>query len=250
MGNRAAGYVVVQRNDRLQHRLQQARRHVRPGGPGGAGARVHEFIESLPAGYDTPVGERGVKLSGGERQRIAIARAILKNPAIMVFDEATSALDTRTERAIQAELQRISTGRTTLIIAHRLSTIVHAHNILVLDHGRIVEQGRHEELLARQGMYAQMWALQRQQSALEEAQGRSTRQPVNLVAVVAGVLDASREAAQEKASTCTRRSAARLRASPAIPASCSNWCGACACTPSRSRRRAGVSASACTAKGR
>ncbi|MFY1851340.1 ATP-binding cassette domain-containing protein [Achromobacter xylosoxidans] len=162
------------------------------------GARVHEFIESLPAGYDTPVGERGVKLSGGERQRIAIARAILKNPAIMVFDEATSALDTRTERAIQAELQRISTGRTTLIIAHRLSAIVHAHNILVLDHGRIVEQGRHEELLARQGMYAQMWALQRQQSALEEAQGRSTRQPVNLVAVVAGVLDASREAAQEK----------------------------------------------------
>ncbi|OZI49683.1 ATP-binding cassette domain-containing protein [Bordetella genomosp. 4] len=162
------------------------------------GARVHEFIESLPGGYETPVGERGIKLSGGERQRIAIARAILKNPSIMVFDEATSALDTRTERAIQAELERLSRGRTTLIIAHRLSTIVHADNIVVLDRGRVIEQGQHKDLLAQQGMYAQMWALQRQQSELEEAQDRQTRQPVNLVAVVAGVLDAIREVAAER----------------------------------------------------
>jgi len=181
------------------------------------GARVHEFIESLPAGYETPVGERGVKLSGGERQRIAIARAILKNPAILVFDEATSALDTRTERAIQAELERISRGRTTLIIAHRLSTIVNADNIVVLDRGHIVEQGRHEALLAHQGMYAQMWALQRQQSELEETQGRHTRQPVNLVAVVAGVLDAIRDVALQRGVnlyTLISNEAARITGDP------------------------------------
>ncbi|HYG43775.1 MAG TPA: ATP-binding cassette domain-containing protein [Bordetella sp.] len=157
-----------------------------------SGARVDDFIVSLPAGYDTQVGERGVKLSGGERQRIAIARALLKNPPIMVFDEATSALDTRTERAIQAELTRISKGRTTLVIAHRLSTIVDSDLILVMDHGRVVEQGTHDELLARQGMYAQMWNLQRQQNALEAAATRISRQPVNLVTLVAAVLDAAR----------------------------------------------------------
>ena len=156
------------------------------------GARVDDFISSLPAGYDTRVGERGIKLSGGERQRIAIARALLKNPRIMVFDEATSALDTRTERAIQAELTRISQGRSTLVIAHRLSTIVDADLILVMEHGHVVEQGTHDQLLERQGVYAQMWHLQRQQHALEAAATRLTMQPVNLVALVAGVLDAAR----------------------------------------------------------
>lgn len=180
--------IAYSRPDATRDQIVQAAR----------GARIHDFIESLPGGYETPVGERGVKLSGGERQRVGIARAILKDPTIMVFDEATSALDTRTERAIQAELERLSRGRTTLIIAHRLSTIVHADNIAVLDRGRVVEQGRHDDLLARQGIYAQMWTLQRQQSALEEAMGRDTRQPVNLVAVVAGVLDGSREIAQDK----------------------------------------------------
>jgi ATP-binding cassette, subfamily B, heavy metal transporter len=123
-------------------------------------AHIHEFIESLPDRYETRVGERGLKLSGGEKQRVAIARAILKNPNILVFDEATSALDSETEKSIQAELDRIARGRTTLVIAHRLSTIMDADQILVLDQGRIVERGRHRELLAAGGLYAQMWALQ------------------------------------------------------------------------------------------
>lgn len=126
-------------------------------------ARIHDFIESLPDGYDTRVGERGLKLSGGEKQRVAIARTLLKNPPILVFDEATSALDTRTERAIQDELRQISRDRTTLIIAHRLSTVVDADKILVLDHGRVVEQGSHRELLLQGGRYAQMWLLQQSQ---------------------------------------------------------------------------------------
>ncbi len=123
-------------------------------------AHILKFIEGLPKGWDTVVGERGLKLSGGEKQRVAIARTLLKNPAILVLDEATSALDTKTEKAIQAELAEIAKNGTSLIIAHRLSTVVEADEILVLEHGRIVERGRHGELLARGGHYAQMWAMQ------------------------------------------------------------------------------------------
>ncbi|MEO5786865.1 MAG: ABC transporter ATP-binding protein/permease, partial [Casimicrobiaceae bacterium] len=127
-------------------------------------AQIHDFVTSLPAGYATPVGERGLKLSGGEKQRVAIARAILKNPRVLIFDEATSALDSRAEKAIQAELARIARDRTTLTIAHRLSTIVDADEILVLDHGRIVERGTHAGLLAANGMYARMWRIQQDEA--------------------------------------------------------------------------------------
>jgi ABC-type transport system involved in Fe-S cluster assembly fused permease/ATPase subunit len=123
-------------------------------------AHIHDFIVSTPKGYDAIVGERGLKLSGGEKQRVAIARTLLKNPPILIFDEATSALDSANERAIQTELQSVAQNKTTLVIAHRLSTVVDAHEILVMEAGRIIERGTHAELLARQGRYASMWALQ------------------------------------------------------------------------------------------
>ncbi|QOJ19773.1 MAG: ABC transporter ATP-binding protein/permease [Gammaproteobacteria bacterium] len=128
-------------------------------------AHIHNFIASLPEKYATIVGERGLKLSGGEKQRVAIARTILKNPAILIFDEATSALDSNSEKRIQAELKRIARNRTTLTIAHRLSTIADADQILVMDHGRIIERGTHQQLLIADGAYAQMWELQQQEES-------------------------------------------------------------------------------------
>ena len=132
-------------------------------------AHIHEFIESLPDGYQTMVGERGLKLSGGEKQRVAIARTLLKNPPILVLDEATSALDSRTERVIQSELAEVAANRTTLVIAHRLSTIVEAAQIAVMDRGRIVERGTHDQLLARQGLYARLWSLQQREDERDPA---------------------------------------------------------------------------------
>ena len=125
-------------------------------------AHIHDFISATPLGYLTMVGERGLKLSGGEKQRVAIARTLLKNPPVVIFDEATSALDSANERAIQTELRTAAQNKTTLVIAHRLSTVVDAHEILVMNAGRIIERGRHAELLARNGRYAEMWALQQQ----------------------------------------------------------------------------------------
>jgi ATP-binding cassette subfamily B protein len=131
-------------------------------------AQVHDFVLRLPAGYDTRVGERGLKLSGGEKQRVAIARTILKDPRILILDEATSALDSRTEQDIQQALRAVAADRTTLVIAHRLSTVVDADEILVLVDGRIAERGTHASLLARGGTYARMWTLQAVQQ--EEAE--------------------------------------------------------------------------------
>lgn len=128
-------------------------------------AHIYDFIMQLPEGFETTVGERGLKLSGGEKQRVAIARTVLKNPPILIFDEATSALDSQTEKAIQAELKAISANRTTLVVAHRLSTISDADEILVMQHGQIVERGTHRQLLAAAGVYAQMWALQLHEEA-------------------------------------------------------------------------------------
>jgi ATP-binding cassette subfamily B protein len=135
-------------------------------------AHIHGFVQALPDGYSTKVGERGLKLSGGEKQRVAIARTILKRPAILLFDEATSALDTHTEREIQANLREVSAGRTTLVIAHRLSTVIDADEIIVLDDGRIVERGRHGDLLAHEGAYAALW---RRQQEAGDAAGRGEK---------------------------------------------------------------------------
>ncbi|MDX9732362.1 MAG: ATP-binding cassette domain-containing protein, partial [Bdellovibrionales bacterium] len=132
-------------------------------------AKIDQFIARLPQGYGALVGERGLKLSGGEKQRVAIARTILKNPAILVFDEATSALDTQTEQGIQQSLREVAKNRTALVIAHRLSTVVEADCIIVLKEGEVVERGRHEELLAMNGEYAKMWRLQAENEIFEEA---------------------------------------------------------------------------------
>jgi ATP-binding cassette subfamily B protein len=131
-------------------------------------ANIHDFIDSLPEGYKTVVGERGLKLSGGEKQRIAIARAILKNPRILIFDEATSSLDSKSEKTILEALQELASDHTTLVIAHRLSTIIDADQILVMDEGRIIERGSHHQLLEQNGVYAHMWALQQEEQAAEE----------------------------------------------------------------------------------
>jgi len=126
-------------------------------------ANIHHFIETLPKGYETVVGERGLKLSGGEKQRVAIARAILKKPKILIFDEATSSLDSKSEQAIQVALSEVATHHTTLVIAHRLSTIVDAEQILVMEHGEIIERGTHTELLNLDGVYAHLWKLQQEE---------------------------------------------------------------------------------------
>ncbi len=135
-------------------------------------AHIHDLIVGLPDGYQTEVGERGLKLSGGEKQRVAIARALLKNPAILIFDEATSALDSKSEQAIQSELDRIAQGRTTFVIAHRLSTIMNAEEILVMDKGEIVERGNHFALLSQDGYYAQLWRMQQQERSEEPVEAR------------------------------------------------------------------------------
>ncbi len=150
--------IAYGRTDATPEQVQQAAR----------AAHIHDFIAAQPKGYDTMVGERGLKLSGGEKQRVAIARTLLKNPPILIFDEATSALDSANERAIQAELRQVAQGKTTLVIAHRLSTVVDAHEIVVLQAGRVAERGTHAELLALGGQYARMWALQQ-----EGGEGRS-----------------------------------------------------------------------------
>ena len=141
-------------------------------------AQIHDFIMTLPQGYDALVGERGLKLSGGEKQRVAIARTILKSPPILMLDEATSALDSHTEKEIQDALERVARERTSLVIAHRLSTVVHADNIIVLDQGAIVEQGAHLELLVKGGLYASLWARQREAEEARERLAQALDEPI------------------------------------------------------------------------
>ena len=168
--HRPAGHRAVQRHDRLQYCLRpRRRRRLARSRTRRKGAAIHDFVSALPQGYDSMVGERGLKLSGGEKQRVAIARTLLKNPPILVLDEATSALDSRTEQAIQETLERIARNRTTIIIAHRLSTVVGADRIAVLDDGRVAELGTHEELLERGGLYADLWYRQAAERVMEEA---------------------------------------------------------------------------------
>ena len=214
-------------------------------------ARIHDFIMALPDGYDATVGERGLKLSGGEKQRVAIARTILKKPRILLFDEATSALDTRTEHEIQRSLEEVSRGRTTVVIAHRLSTIINSDEIIVLDRGRVAERGRHAELLARNGLYADMWA--RQQEAAAEAERKSeTGEPPSFraeghlrVADIAPGATSSwrgplcRSSPPAPPSACRPASPFRwcrsrwsARASTSSPSAWSRPCGRSACWPS------------------
>jgi ATP-binding cassette subfamily B protein len=175
-------------NDTIYHNIAYGRPSASPAEVERAArlARIHDFIASTPEGYETKVGERGLKLSGGEKQRVAIARTILKDPPILVLDEATSSLDTRTEKEIQASLDEVARGRTTLVIAHRLSTVVDADEIVVLEDGRVVERGRHAELLARRGVYADMWRRQ-QEDARREADEEAARRETDEKAAGAAV---------------------------------------------------------------
>ncbi|WP_092780443.1 ABCB family ABC transporter ATP-binding protein/permease [Rhodospira trueperi] len=166
--NDSIGYNIAYGNPAAdQHEIERAAKL----------ASLHDFVRMLPAGYDTMVGERGLKLSGGEKQRVAIARTILKDPAILLFDEATSQLDSHTEKDIQAALRQVSSGRTTLVIAHRLSTVIDADRIVVLDEGRVAESGTHQELLALGGRYAALWHKQQETQALEARLEQAARDP-------------------------------------------------------------------------